>query len=494
MNMPGKRSFCVFFLLFAGASCFDPVFALDWNASLDVGEIYTDNVELSTDELAEDEWITRVAPAIELTHVGQRLDLTVDYTLEALFYSDVSERNQVYNQLESLALIDVISDALRFRGEWDIGQFNVNPDLPLSGSNINITGNRTDAITWAVGPEWEQRLGGFAEIDAYYLFGAINYDDVSMDNAGPALQDVETRRGLFSLRSDSQTASTFSWELKYTNNQILYDFSPDVEIQAATAMMGYKLGSDFRLTALGGADSDYADPTDTSLSESRWEVGLDAEFNDNVITAAFGSRFFGNTYRFSWNRDQANRTLRVSYREDPSTTELLILQRAAPEEGVPTPPDSELGRPGSATRFIFRRADAGSQWRLFRSTVDINLFWEQRENIPTENPLADPAELAGDEGAYGGGLEFRWELGTKTIASFGGDWQRREVARVNSTVPDDPADEFDLLGVSAGIDYKLGQKTSVSVKTSYQSRAGASSSISEYKQFMVDLRITRVLK
>ncbi len=491
--MPGKRFFYVIFLFFTGITSIGQVFALDWEASIEGGEIYTDNVELSTDELAADEWITRVSPALELTHVGKRLDLSIDYALEALYYSDVSERNQVFNQLESLALYDLISDALRLRGEWSIGQFNVNPDLPLTSSNINLTGNRTDAITWAVGPEWEQRMGGFAEIDAYYLFGAINYDDVSVNNTGPALQDVETRRALFTLRSDSETVSTFSWELKYTNDQILYDLSSDVEIQAATALVGYQLGSDFRLTVLGGADSDYTNLADASLSENRWEVGMDAQFNNNVFTAAFGRRFFGNTYRFSWNRDQADRTFRVSYREDPSNTELLILQRAAPEEGIPTPPDAELGRPGSATRFIFKRADAGSQWRLFRSTVDINLFWENRENIPTQESIGDPAQVTGDEESYGARLDFRWELGTKTIVSFGGDWQRREVVRFDSAVNDqDRTDEFDLASISAGIDYTLGLKTSVSIYTSYLSRVGATSNISEYQQFMVDLRIKRI--
>ncbi len=491
--MPGNRIFSVLFLFFTGAASIGQVFALEWEPSLEVGQIYTDNVELSTDELAEDEWITRVSPALELTHVGQRLDLNINYALEALYYSDVSERNQVYNQLESLALFDLISDALRFRGEFSIGQFNVDPDLPLTGSNINITGNRTDAITWAVGPEWQQRMGGFAEVDANYFIGEINYNDVTDDNTGPALQDVETRRGFFSLRSDSQTASTFSWELNYTNDQLLYDLSPNVEIQSVTALVGYKIGSDFRLTALGGADSDYTDPTDASLSENRWEVGLDAELNNNVITAAFGNRFFGNTYRFSWNSDQANRTFRASYREDPSNTELLILQRTAPEEGVPIPPDSELGRPGSATRFIYKRANAGSQWRLFRSTIDVNLFWERREDIPAEGPMTDPAQVAGDDESYGGELQFKWELGAKTIVSLGGDWQRRELIRSGAAVNDaDIIDKFDLASISAGAEYKLGQKTSLSIITSYQSRVGATSSISEYKQFMADLRIKRI--
>lgn len=481
-----RRNFLsAFFVFLLAVGGFEQAIALEWDASLTLGEIYTDNVELRSDGLAEDEWITRVSPEINLFHEGSRVELDVNYSLEALYYADVSERNEVYSQLNSIALLDLIGEELRLKGQWGIDQVNVNPDLPLTGSNINTTGNRAEATTWSLGPEWRQTLFGITEVDALYYISEIDYDD-------PSIQGVESRRGSFVLRSIPEAVHTFTYEAAYSNTRLIYDISPNAEIQSAYLQLGYRFMTDFRLTALGGLDSDYANPTDSSLSEDRWEVGLDAEFGDDLISIGVGERFFGTTYRFSWNRDRDDVTYRVSYREDPSNTDLLRLQIEAPEDGVPLPPDGDLGRPGSANRFIFKRADAGAEWRMFRSTVDITMFWEFREDLTTPGATGDPDRITGDEESYGAVLEFTWDLGTKTIANLGGAWRRREVVRFDVAQSDPSAiDENDLYSLTAGVIYQFGRKTSLLFDVSYDSRVGKSSVTSDYDQFMAELQLIR---
>ncbi len=474
----------VFLLSFAGI---EAAVALEWEAALTVGEIYTDNVELKPADQAKDEWITRVSPSVGVSHEGKRLELDIDYSLEGLFYADVSARNEVYSQLESLALIDLIGDELRLGAKGGISQVNVNPDLPLTGSNINTTGNRTDAVRWDVGPEWKQTVFGVAEVDAFYRLGSIDYKDAQT-------QDVESRSGSFVLRNNPESISTFTYEASYTNRQLTYDFSPDANIQAAYLQLGYRFLSDFRVTVLGGADSDFTDLSNSSLSESRWEVGLDAELNDNVISMGVGNRFFGNTYRFSWSRDRDDQTLRISYREDPTNSDFLFLQVDVPEEGAPLPPDGELGRPGQGNRFVFKRADAGAQWRLFRSTLDISVFWERRENLTPTDGTGQPDQATGDEESFGAVVEFSWELGVNTIANLSGSWRNREVVRFD-VAPGEPnaIGQDDILSASAGLSYRLGRKTSLSFDARFDSRDGNLSSFGKYDQFLATLEITRKL-
>ena len=174
--------------------------ALDIEPSITVGEIYTSNVNLTSDNVeplrvqgrlgdqgraARSDWLR-----------GSRLDLDIDYTLEALLYAKDSDRNDVYNQLSAAGLLDLIGEDLQLRADGSISQVNISPDEPVTNSNINTTGNRANATIWSIGPEWQHRMFSNSEVDGHLSVGHVDYNEPSnQDTNTTQLQNVTTTSG-----------------------------------------------------------------------------------------------------------------------------------------------------------------------------------------------------------------------------------------------------------------------------------------------------------
>ena len=452
-------------------------------------------MDLLPDGQEESEWVTRVAPRIDLGYQGPGLVLGVDYTLEALFYAEDSRRNEVYNQLNSAALLDLIGDDLRLRATAIIDQVNTAPERPVSNTNINTTGNRGDAITWTVGPEWRRNVLGNSEVDGLATIGAVDFD-------APTSQDVDTVAGRLSLHTDPRSRSTLTYDLAYEYDQVDYEISGETVVQTAYLQLGYRVNNSLEVFGLGGLDNDIEDPSDNSLSEGRWEAGVGVEAGAHRLRAAFGHRYFGPTYAFSWDIKGNDADYRLSYSEAPSTSDLTALNELPADPTVEDPgqppPDSNLGRPGNPTRYVLSRADADATWSLYRSELYVNLFWEEREDQVIVNSAATSASLE-DEDSYGINLGLRWEVGSRSVASFAGTWRNRSFndladSGCDVSVPGSCASlggEDNLATLQAGLDYTLGLKTGAGFRVGMQRRSDTSSGVSEYDELWASVQLVR---
>lgn len=466
--------------------------------SVTVAEIYTNNVDLAPSGQEEDEWVTRLAPRINLIYEGTSLQATADYTLEALFYANDSDRNEVYNQLNSAALLDLIGKDLQLRGAAVINQVNLAPEQPVSNSNINTTGNRSDATTWNLGPQWHRDVLGNSEIEGYATIGQVNYD--ARDS-----QDVDTVSGRFALQSSRKRRPTVGYELAYEYDKVEYELSGDTVVQTAYLQLGYQVNTDLELFVLGGLDNDIEDPTDDSLSEGRWEAGFSTNIGASHMRAAVGHRYFGPTYSFLWELEDFDSTYRISYSEAPTTSDLTAVSEipTTPATGggtTPTPPpDSDLARPGNPTRFILRRGDALGSWQLHRTELSVGLFWEERQDqVFASDQLATTADLSNEE-SYGFDAGLSWEIGAKSVASLTADWRHREYNDLEGAGCDplDPAPctplaaDDELTRLIGAIDYTLGLKTGLGFRLGWQRRGGAADGSSDYDELWGSVQLLR---
>ncbi len=469
--------------------------AVDLEPSISIAEIYTNNVDLARDGLEESDWVTRVAPGISLIHDGGGLDVNLDYTFEALFYAEDSDRNEAYNQLDAMALLNLIGEELRLRAAANATQVNVEPSQPVSNTNINTTGNRSDALNWNVGPEWSRGLFGQSQFDGFARVGHVNYDDERS-------QDVDTFSGRAALHSAARSQAVTTYELAYEYSSLDYEISDKSVIQTAYLRLGYRVDRSTEVFVLGGLDNDLEDPTDDSLKEGRWEVGVATEFGAQRLSAALGERYFGTTYAFDWELTSGESSYGISYSEAPSVSDLMALEEipvgAPVEPGVP-PPDAGIDRPGDPTRYILKRADIDASWALSRSRLYLNLFWEDREDqvlVSDDVLLLDNLE---NSTSYGVEAGFSWEVGSRTEASISGTWASRDYNALldpGCDVETDPSCEVingddTLMTLEGQIDYALGQRTRLGFTMGLQRRDDASTGLTDYDELWAMLQLAR---
>ena len=458
--------------------------AVEWRGAVDAAQIYTDNLTLAPDGFKEDAWVTRIEPSIGVSIDAERLELDFDYALETLIYADDSDRNGVFSNLSTYGIFNLINDELWLRGSGAIDQVNVDPAKRLTHSNINVTGNRSDSAIWNIGPVWQRPLFSKAELDASFMAGRVSYDKAEA-------QDVKTLAGQAAIRRATTNPGDVGYELMYEFSKLDYDISGDVEVQSLYLQLGYQVNEAFQLNGLIGIDSDFRDLDDSSLSESRWEVGFSRAIGKNEFTLSVGERFWGSTYFFEWNRQQSdNFHMRVAYNETPSTADIVALNQVptGDEDTGFDSPDSDLNRPGTARRFIRKRGDAGVDWTYPKTTFYLGLCWEQRDNFEA----ATDTTPVPDEDSFGATASFSWDLGYKTMFSMSLTSTQREIV-VDSPLPGGgiTLEDDTLLQGTAGFDYEWGQRTFLFLEARYNDRTGATTGVGNYKEFSAELGLTR---
>jgi len=479
MQAAGKKALFLPAMLVLGGSP-GIAMALDVYPSLELAEIYTNNVDLQPDGMKEHEWVTRVAPHLRLEHAGPSLAVDFDYTFESLFYAEDSDRNEVYNQLESSAVLDVLGRDLQLVAAAEIEQINLAPERQVASSNINTTGNRGDRRMFSFGPRWTRSIFGSSVIDGHATASRI---DFSGDDS--LTQDVDAIYGRVALHSDPGLwRSPLSYELAYEYHRYDYEISDEVVVQSAYLELGYEVSDTLMLVGLAGLDSDIEDIRSRSMDESRWEAGIRASTGSNRLVAMAGHRYFGTTYTLELENIQPNATYRVAYHETPVTTELSSLEqvgRLDMPEGWPefVPPDSALSRPGSAVRYVSKRGDASIDWRASHTTMRLALFVESRRDQVMQGAGASVATALQGERSYGGSLGLTWEAGPRMTASLDGRWIHRSVNDLASCTPGDgsgcePQRYSDkLTNIHLAVDYRLGVRTTLSGAVGWLDRRGA---------------------
>ena len=448
----------------------------EFDLGLQISETFTDNVELAPEGLEEEEWVTQVTPTLSWLYDQTRIDATVNYELQGFFYSDVSDRNEIYHRLNSEVTGAVIPEFFYIQADAGITQVNVDPTQRLARTNLTISDNRTDTITYAITPYIDKKFADGLRLFARYSEGRADYDN-------PTIEDVEIREGELQFGTITDPERRFLWGVEYESARLDYDRSSEAELQRAGLRVGLALSPSMRLSVIGGQESDYVDLTDGALEDSFWEAALSWRGERAELDLAAGERSFGTTFRATYAQTVSNLRVQLSYDESPSNGEALLRQRRRVNEADALQ-DGVLDRPGRAQRFVRVSSQLTLDWEFQRSSLALGVYQDEREDRIDINGVRLP-----DEKQAGARGQWIWQLGQRSSLDIGAGKYERDVAdRVGTTFVDR---SFDSTYGSIGFNYQLGLRTSIRLSVAREEQEGDFNVVDDYEENRITLSLFR---
>ena len=391
-----------------------PAGAADWDFTprVALGQTWTDNISLAADGFEESEWITEFTPGFLLEVEGQRVEAELNYDLQALWYADNSDFNDIYHQLDGVADFVLWPESLYLDTFARFDQENVDAAGPVAYSNLFETNNRTDTLVFGASPYHVARWGGWAESLLRYDYQTVRYSNTDEGTFAPEDSDTNGVTALFGSPSQSRG---FSWRTSGSYTRTDFDESPEFEYARVALDVGVPVGLRTRVTATAGQESDVEEDSSAGgLDTGFWYVGLAWEPSElQSLEARVGSRFFGTAWEANWRRRGSRGELVLDYSEEPTTSSGVLGEGDVPETGF-----RPGGTPTLDTRvFLLKRFSANASYELTRSTLVARVYTDRRQ-------FQDAA--GGTEKAYGATLSYDWEAAVRTQVGMTLDWESRE--------------------------------------------------------------------
>ena len=418
---------------------------------LGVGMIYSDNIRQAPADEAESELVLEVEPGVSMRKQGGRLELNLDYSAQALFYTSDNDASTVNHDLRAFSTAELYQDHLFVDAYGSISQVLI--DSGGRADPIALTDDRTTASRFGISPYWRQDFAGWAEAELRY-----RYDDVAFgrDEFDSAIHTVT-----FDLAS-GRRSGPLSWSLDYSQQRQQRsgadseDEGGEDDIrESASGRLSYRLSNQWALVAEAGYVNDRVAGFEDVDNGFFW--GLGASWTPSrffSLTGLYGPNLneliaqWNPTSRTSlrvgrreqdvgvdagerWDGSLTHRTRyttwSASYSEEVTSVQRLFdesLIRVGPdgrpvvldEEGQIVPVDGSFGL--STENFLRKRFAAGVSYQRGRSGLGFDVFNESREFPDGES----------DETAYGAGVFWNWQFAPRTNSTFGLRWERDELS------------------------------------------------------------------
>jgi len=400
-----------------------PVFAvqLSFKPSLELKETYTDNVAFSNP--GQEDLITEVNPGLALRADGNRLDVSVGYTLQNIFYAKESRRNARFHNLAADASAELVKDFAFLSLRASDSQRVISPSGGLPLDNLN-TANRTDVSSRIIKPYFTKRFGGKAEGLASYSYETLTYGEGASDAEAEAVR-VELNSGSSFRR--------LSWSLNYSQKTTKRDEASNYSRESAALQAGYQINKQLGILFRAGEErNDLATPQNQGFQNGSYYASgisimphstfrVDLLSGNRLDSASVAWAPTGRSaLDVSW-RDQkvcvnpgkvwqgtlrmVNRraTWQASYLED--TTSVQGLQSLGPvSQGAPSGNLASSALPLSNELFLRKRAQMDFGYKTAKSLISVALYGERRELLVTD----DNQKLSG------GTVSWRWRFAART--------------------------------------------------------------------------------
>jgi hypothetical protein len=396
-----------------------PVTASDWKleAGVSARETYSDNVALSSGGKQGD-FITEVNPYISASKKGARLEADFHYTMNNVFYADQNTSNRTYHQLNARGKAELWEQEVFLDANAYITQQTTDLLGPIGIDNTSATNNLTNVGSITLSPYWQHRFGTTANLLARYshsevIYGGNDFTDSTVDSVYLGLASGSAFRDLF-------------WRLNYSDQQIDYNYRPDVTFATTSATLGYVISPKLRVNGtVGYQDNSYAGSL-TPLSGSIWNVGFTwAPTNRTDLTLGYGDILVGNAYNLDFRHRTPHTTWSASYAETLSTSST---QFSGYQLGVGLSGGLLLQVPGtvlSSGVFLDKRFQAAVGYTKGKSTLRLSLYDTSQESVQSSDFIAtggitfDPFLQSATIKQRGGNLDWNWRLSPVVTSNVG---------------------------------------------------------------------------
>lgn len=431
------------------------VLAGNWRFSPEVGGglSYTDNLFLDSNKEITD-FLFEVTPGFRIDGHGRRLQLTADYSLQAVHYQDHSNFDDQYHRFNSGGIWNILDDRLFLDFGASYDQDDISLDQPGSGDNLSLAGNRTDTKIWSVSPYWRQTLGGETSIEIRYDHHRLTDIDQTRINSWTGVLESLPGRG------------PVGWQFRLSDRRQDYEFSPSARFRRGNLRFSIPTWKHQQVILQGGYENDeYARaPGAETPDGGTWALGY--SWSPRARTQYeinWGSRFFGDSLEFHALHGVRRWRFSLDYTEDTSSNALSRLENdqlqrseiLAPEEGQLAPADaSQLVEAGNQDVFIQKRLVSGVRLDGKNNRIGLTASRDKRE-----------AQAGTGSKSRNDKLKLDWELDlhAKLSAIFDAEWRHRVA---------DTSRDYREWRVSIGLERKLGKSVKAFTRVRHVLRQG----------------------
>ncbi len=399
-------------------------FAGEWRIvpGISVQESYTDNVNLASSGLEDDDFITEVTPSLSLRGQGGRLSANFDYSLQQLFYANDSDRNSLSHQLQASANAELVKQIVFVDVDASARQENSSNSGRLSDSNISVTGNRNEVYTWRISPVVRHHFGNYANGEARFTVDQVL-------NSGGGSNSASTGSDL--LIDSGSRFSRLPWSISYHQQRVDNESDTISKFERLNGTLRYVFSRKYSAFVNAGVENNQFSTSQDDSDGFSWDAGATWTPSPRTeLEAGYGERFFGNNFSFSLSHQSRRAAWTASYQEDITTTRQSQIDRQLiplvdafgdpvldPGTGllVQVPVDTATITEEVLVEKQFR---GGVTLRGRRTDASVSLFNTQRE-----------FQLSGaDEEVFGASASISRRLSQRTTVSLNGGWQQSELA------------------------------------------------------------------
>ncbi|MDB5367466.1 MAG: hypothetical protein JWM77_3393 [Rhodospirillales bacterium] len=176
----------------------------DWTIRprIEVDETYTDNV-FDNDFIKRSDWITTIAPGLNIRDDGAKARVNFDYQPTARIYAQESSQTNVEQRFSGTALVNPL-DGFFVDARAYGSQRSITGDRRLTNDNAPLSNNdRTQIYSYSISPFFRARLSGTANIEARYRFTqTISADSTFNSSLGSTIGNfgsIDSRQQTLSL-------------------------------------------------------------------------------------------------------------------------------------------------------------------------------------------------------------------------------------------------------------------------------------------------------
>ena len=352
----------------------------------------------------------RLMPQVGYRRNTDSVEVDVSYAMDAVHYSSTDGLNSVQHKILGRALWKALPEWLSVEAKASRVQQSADP---LGASNLNgLLGdnNRVDVDSASFGPRLRHEFGSTL-LQGRYTLTRTRYGTRGQLVNG-FVRDANDQDGYLSWGTDKDEGR-FGWRVDAKHQRTTYGtnaFQP-FQYDRVGVNVSVPVGARWSVIASGGKESDVAKSSSKGgLDSTVWEGGVRWSGPQNLthFEAAYGKRYFGNSFRAAFARQAKFLTLAASYSEEP-TTETSRLTRAVPTFDVGT--DSPINAP-----FLLKEAEFTAMLTGSRSVLEVQAYHRQRD--------FGASALRGDDLRRGLTGRYTRHLSSRMDFSFDGSWEQ----------------------------------------------------------------------
>lgn len=238
----------------------------------------------------DSQFITQISPGFRWAGRAGRLQGTIDYTLNAKFYSKQDEADTRQNALAATLRGELVEDWFFVDGRASIAQEAVTPFGRPVTSSPAANDNATEVRQFSLSPYIRGRVFGTATYEARWTAARVRGARKEASNS-----DTDTA----SISLNNAAASKLGWGLAATRQRVDFGSGANSANDRINAQVSWAVDVDLRLGLTGGREStDIVGGTSRSYDNWGWTLRWTPSPRTDLSVLS-ERRYFGNSHSLS---------------------------------------------------------------------------------------------------------------------------------------------------------------------------------------------------